>query len=147
MNITPTGHAIQKQHPRVVHELPRRIRLKGGVLRHGLLDFDYLEAHLGSLLGVIPVRRELTPEDKARVVCQLKAEGYNVAVVGDGVNDAPALISADLGICMAHDGDLARASAQAVILNDDLRALCTARHIKKPGLTNLSAGRPLEGRI
>ena len=80
MITSPAVPDIRKQHPRVVHELPRRIRLKGGVLRHGLLDFDYLEAHLGSLLGVIGVRRELTPEDKARVVCQLKTEGYNVTV-------------------------------------------------------------------
>lgn len=79
--------------------------------------------------GVDEVHWELKPEDKARVVDQLKKKGYRVAVVGDGVNDAPALVSADLGVCMPHGGDLAQASAQAVILNDDLRSLCAAKRI------------------
>ncbi|GAB7080500.1 heavy metal translocating P-type ATPase [Megalodesulfovibrio paquesii] len=72
---------------------------------------------------------ELKPEDKARIVGQLKRKGHCVAVVGDGVNDAPALASADLGICMPHGGDLAQASAQAIILQEDLRALCAGRYI------------------
>jgi Cu2+-exporting ATPase len=81
------------------------------------------------LEGVDAIHWELTPEGKARVVKELKSQGYCVAVVGDGVNDAPALVSADLGVCMPHGGDLAQASAQAIILGDDLRSLCTARRI------------------
>ncbi len=86
--------------------------------------------HLGSQVeGVDAIHWELTPEGKACVVNDLKSQGYCVAVVGDGVNDAPALVSADLGVCMPHGGDLAQASAQAIILSDDLRSLCTARRI------------------
>ncbi len=81
------------------------------------------------LEGVDAIHWELKPEDKARVVNELKEEGYCVAAVGDGVNDAPALVSADLGICMPHGGGLAQASAQAIILNDDLRSLCAAKRI------------------
>lgn len=72
---------------------------------------------------------ELTPEKKAEVVRDLKATGHRVAVVGDGVNDAPALMNADLGICMPQGGDLARISAQALLLGNDLRSLCAARRI------------------
>ena len=79
--------------------------------------------------GVDAVHCGLGPEDKAQAVNELKKRGYCVAVVGDGVNDAPALECADLGVCMSHGGDLARASARAVILNNDLRALCEARRI------------------
>ncbi|NDY56915.1 heavy metal translocating P-type ATPase [Desulfovibrio sulfodismutans] len=85
---------------------------------------------LGAQLeGVDAIHWELTPEGKACVVNELKSQGYCVAVVGDGVNDAPALVSADLGMCMPHGGDLAQASAQAILLSDDLRSLCTARRI------------------
>ncbi|TIH17047.1 heavy metal translocating P-type ATPase [Marinifilum sp. JC120] len=81
------------------------------------------------LEGIDELHWELTPEDKARIVQDLKKQGRSVAVVGDGVNDAPALVEADLGICMAHGGELARLSAQGVILNNDLRSLCVARRI------------------
>jgi Cu2+-exporting ATPase len=81
------------------------------------------------LEGVDAIHWECAPEDKARIVNALKREGSCVAVVGDGVNDAPALVSADLGICMNHGGSLAQASAQAVLLNDDLRSLVAAKRI------------------
>lgn len=81
------------------------------------------------LAGIDELHWELTPEDKARIVRKLKKQGHSVAVIGDGVNDAPALVEADLGICMGHGGELARLSAQGVILNNDLRSLCVARRI------------------
>ncbi|WP_419778359.1 heavy metal translocating P-type ATPase [Maridesulfovibrio sp.] len=81
------------------------------------------------IAGIDEIHWELKPEDKARIVQDLKAKGATVAVVGDGVNDAPALVAADLGICMGHGGELVRLSAQGVILNNDLRALCAARRI------------------
>ncbi len=81
------------------------------------------------LAGIDELHWELTPEDKARIVRDLKKQGRSVAVVGDGVNDAPAFVEADLGICMGHGGELARLSAQGVILNNDLRSLCIARRI------------------
>lgn len=70
---------------------------------------------------------ELRPEDKAAIVKDLKASGLKLAYVGDGVNDAPALISADVGVCMPQGADLARESAQALLLTDDLSALVAAR--------------------
>ncbi|WP_245577940.1 heavy metal translocating P-type ATPase [Maridesulfovibrio bastinii] len=81
-------------------------------------------------LGVIDkVHWELKPEDKARIVNELQEEGHFLAFAGDGVNDAPALISADVGICMPQGAELAREAAQVVLLEDSLMALVAGRHI------------------
>jgi Cu2+-exporting ATPase len=81
------------------------------------------------LPGLDEVHAELKPEDKARIVNQLKEQGYKTAFVGDGVNDAPALVNADVGICMHGGADLARESAQVILLKDDLNALWAARDV------------------
>ncbi len=72
---------------------------------------------------------ELKPEEKARIVGELQDDGARVAFVGDGVNDAPALVSADVGICLPDGADLAKESAQVILLRDDLRCLLAARRI------------------
>ncbi|WP_320170488.1 heavy metal translocating P-type ATPase [Maridesulfovibrio sp.] len=83
-------------------------------------------------LGCIDeVHWELKPEDKAELVNKLKESGCRLAFAGDGVNDAPALVSADVGICMPAGADLARESAQVVLLEDDLRILAVARDVAK----------------
>ena len=111
----------------VLHEL-RGLGIKKVVVLTG--DHRQVAQRLQSRLeGVDEVLWELTPEDKARVVKELRAQGLCVAVVGDGVNDAPALVSADLGIGLSLGSDLAQASAQAILLNDDLRSLCAAKRI------------------
>lgn len=77
------------------------------------------------------LRAELTPEEKAAVVKELREEGYRVAVVGDGINDAPAFTAADVGICMSRSTGLARESAQIVLDRDSLQGLLTAREISQ----------------
>lgn len=85
---------------------------------------------IASDLGCIDeVHWELKPEDKAAIVERLQREGRFLAFAGDGVNDAPALVSADVGICMPGGADLARESAQVVLLEDDLRLLAVARDV------------------
>jgi heavy metal translocating P-type ATPase len=71
---------------------------------------------------------DLKPEQKAAIVSDLQNQGHRVAFAGDGVNDAPALITADVGICMPGGADLARESAQVVLLREDLGGLVMARH-------------------
>ncbi len=75
------------------------------------------------------VHWELKPEDKASILYKMQSEGKLIAFAGDGVNDAPALLSADVGVCMPKGADLARESAQVVLLEEDLRTLITARDI------------------
>ena len=70
---------------------------------------------------------ELRPEDKAGIIRELQARGRKVAFVGDGVNDAPSLVTADVGVCMPSGAELARESARVVLLDDYLGGLVTAR--------------------
>lgn len=77
-------------------------------------------------LGIDEVFAEQVPEDKARVLEQLRAEGRRVAFVGDGVNDGPALVAADVGIAMSRGTELARATADVVLLEDRLGLLLDA---------------------
>jgi heavy metal translocating P-type ATPase len=87
---------------------------------------DKAEA-LARELDMDEVHAECPPEGKAAVVEQLRAQGAKVAFVGDGVNDAPALIAADVGLAMPRGADLARATADIVLLDEHLQTLVVAR--------------------
>lgn len=77
--------------------------------------------YIADALGIEEVSAELLPEDKTKKIEALRADGYRVAMVGDGINDAPALATADLGIAMGVVGrDIAIEAADVVILNDDI---------------------------
>jgi Cd2+/Zn2+-exporting ATPase/Cu+-exporting ATPase len=75
---------------------------------------------VGSQLRVGSVLAELLPQDKLREVERLRAEGRTVAMIGDGINDAPALAGADVGVAMGSGTDLARESADVLLLGNDL---------------------------
>ncbi len=82
---------------------------------------------LGDRLGLDQVHAGIAPEDKARIVADLQKEGRRVAFVGDGVNDAPALMAADVGIAMPRGADIARATADVVLTEDDLDGVVRTR--------------------
>lgn len=84
---------------------------------------------LADEIGIDEVFAEQVPEDKAKVIEQLRADGRTVAFIGDGVNDGPALIAADVGIAMSHGAELARATADVVLLEDQLALLPNALYI------------------
>lgn len=79
--------------------------------------------------AVDEVHAELKPEDKASIVARLKDEGRTIGFIGDGVNDAPAMVTAQVGICLPSGADLAKESAQVILLREDLNCLLGGRYI------------------
>ena len=88
-------------------------------------------------LGIDEIRAGVSPEDKAALVAELKAAGHAVAMAGDGVNDAPALATADVGIAMGTGADVAVESAGVTLLKGDLRGIVRARTLAQATMRNI----------
>ena len=80
---------------------------------------------------------EVLPEQKSRVVREQQEQGRVVAMAGDGINDAPALAQADVGIAMATGTDVAIQSAGVTVLGGDLRGIVRARRLSKAVMRNI----------
>ena len=80
-------------------------------------------------LGITEYRSQVLPEDKSKIVEELKQEGKTVIMVGDGINDSPALAAADVSVSMKHSSDIAREVADISLLSDDLYDLVTLRKL------------------
>ncbi|KTD64465.1 copper-transporting P-type ATPase [Legionella spiritensis] len=94
------------------------------------------EAVAGTL-GIKKVVAEIMPEDKSRIISELKDKGLIVAMAGDGVNDAPALARADIGIAMGTGTDVAIESAGITLLHGDLRGIAKARRLSEETMSNI----------
>jgi Cu+-exporting ATPase len=88
-------------------------------------------------LGVADVQAEVPPDRKAAVVARLRAEGRTVAMAGDGINDAPALAAAHVGIAMGTGTDVAMESADVTLVRGDLRGIVRARRLSRAAMRNI----------
>ncbi len=114
-------------------EVLRRLRASG-VKKIVVLSGDYKQSVLAlreSLPEVDEIHTRLLPEEKASAVAELQAQGYTVAVVGDGINDAPAFAAADVAVSMSASTGLARETARIVLLRDSLDGLLDLRTISE----------------
>ncbi len=92
---------------------------------------------VGAELGIDEIHGEVRPQDKADLVQRFKQQGHRVAMAGDGINDAPALAAADVGISMGTGTDVAMASSHVTLVKGDLRGIARARELSAGAVANM----------
>jgi Cu+-exporting ATPase len=118
-------------------EAVRALHAEGLTLRMLTGDNATTARAVARALGIDEVEAGLSPQDKAAAVDTLKAEGRRVAMAGDGINDAPALAAADVGIAMGSGTDVAMESAQVTLVKGDLGGLRRARALSRATVHNI----------
>ena len=115
---------------RALHELGFRIIMATG-------DNERTARAVAAKLGIDEIRADVLPEDKARIIAELQQQGRKVAMAGDGVNDAPALAQADVGIAMGTGADVAIESAGITLVKVNLDGIVRARRLARATMRNI----------
>lgn len=131
--VIAVGDPVKETTPAALEEL------KADGLRLVMLTGDN-RATAQAVAGNLPIDEviaEVQPKDKADVIARLQAQGRRVAMAGDGINDAPALAKADVGIAMGTGTDIAMESAQVTLVKGDLRGIVRARQLSRATVRNI----------
>ena len=88
-------------------------------------------------LGLDEVIAEVLPQDKENVIQQLQAQGNSVLMVGDGINDAPALVRSDVGVAIGKGNDIAIDAADVILMKDDIRDIVASIELYKKTIINI----------
>jgi Cu+-exporting ATPase len=113
-----------------LHQLGFRIIMATG-------DNERTAKAVAARLGIDEIRADVLPEDKANIIKELQEQGHKVAMAGDGVNDAPALAQADVGIAMGTGADVAIESAGFTLVKGDLDGIVRARRLVQATMRNI----------
>jgi len=131
------GILVMRDEPRADAKAGLRLLTEAGIKTVMLTGDNQRTAEtIGKQLG-IEVRAELMPEDKQRIVGELQGQGYVVAKIGDGINDAPALAAADVGIAMGGGTDVALETADAAILHGRVGDIAAMIDLSKRTMRNV----------
>ncbi len=115
---------------KALHDLGLRIIMATG-------DNERTARAVAARLGIDEIRADVLPQDKARIIAELQAQGHRVAMAGDGVNDAPALAQADVGIAMGTGADVAIESAGFTLVKGNLDGIVRARRLAQATMSNI----------
>ncbi|MGB0922149.1 MAG: copper-transporting P-type ATPase [Alphaproteobacteria bacterium] len=115
---------------KALHELGFRIIMATG-------DNERTAKAVAGRLGIDEIRADVLPEDKSRIIKELQDRGFKVAMAGDGVNDAPALAQADVGIAMGTGADVAIESADFTLVKGNLDGIVRARRLSQATMRNI----------
>lgn len=115
---------------KALHELGLRIIMATG-------DNERTAKAVAARLGIDEIRADVLPEDKARIIRELQGQGARVAMAGDGVNDAPALAQADVGVAMGTGADVAIESAGITLVRGNLDGIVRARRLAQATMGNI----------
>lgn len=121
-------------------ETVRRLRALGA-RKILMLTGDHREQAegLAEALGLDECHAQLLPEDKARIIADLNAQGARIAFIGDGINDAPALAGAHVGIAMMKGADIARLTADIALLEDDVACVADAKAVANETIARIGS--------
>ncbi|WP_405287216.1 heavy metal translocating P-type ATPase [Methanobrevibacter sp.] len=117
---------VREEAKYVIEEL-RQLGIENVIMLTG--DSESGAKSSAKALGITEYKSQVLPEDKSRIVEELQAEGKTVIMVGDGINDSPALAAADISVSMKNSSDIAREVADISLLSDDLYDLVTLRKL------------------
>src|SRR5262249_26328164 len=118
-------------------EAIRELHAKGLKINMLTGDVRATAEAVGHELAIDAIEAEVLPADKEAVVRRLQEQGHRVDMAGDGVNDAPALARADVGIAMGNGSDIAIESADVTLVKGDLRGIARARNLSELMMRNI----------